>query len=185
MTDTPTVVTPTPPTVAKPSVGITSANLPPTIPPGQTTATATPAVPSVSVDADIVARPLVSPDFTNIKPKNPAMSLRGINRLAMGGQRFEEAKIQGFVVCKPSDILEIPNTMTVKDNTVIYGDLIYMMMTREKYVGALKYNEQIARNRVQKQEVMGQAHEHLTTALNEVPGSRANKSKVSLFQVDR
>lgn len=177
------------PAPPKTSPVITSANLPKPVQPGQTSAPADSQVAQgkieeqrIANDADIIARPLVSPDFTNIKPANPAMMLRLVNRLALGGQRFEEARIQGFVVCKASDIKEVPNTMTVKDGNVIYGDVIVMMMPRDKYIGAIKYNEARARKLVERQAVQGAAHEQLQTALNEVPGSRANKAKIKLYQ---
>jgi hypothetical protein len=164
---------------------LTSKNLPKEIPDGQTTAPPDSQVAATPVqfnDDDIVARPLVSPDFTNIEPANPNMSLRLVNRLALGGQRFEEAKIQGFIVCKPEDIKDIPNTWSVKDGCVIYGDVIAMMMPREKYLGAIKHNEQNARKLVHRQAVQGLAHDKLTEALNEVPGSRADKAKIKLYQ---
>ena len=168
---------------------ITSANLPAAIAPGHTTAP-TPsqvahAATQIQDDSDIVARPLVTPDFTNLKPTNPAMSLKLCNRLALGGQWFQECLIKGFIVCKPTDVKDIPVTMTVKDNTVTYGDLIVMMMPREKYIGAIKHNENVAKQRVSRQAVYGAGQEHLASALNEVPGSRDNKSKIKLFQPDR
>src|SRR5580692_10630299 len=106
----PVVVTPVPPPAPVPTVQakaptptITSKNLPPQIPPPGAKAPDPSAV-TIDDDSDIVAKPLVSPDFTKLKPTNPAMSLRLVNRLALGGQRFEEARVQGFIVCKPSDI---------------------------------------------------------------------------------
>jgi hypothetical protein len=189
MADTPVVNTPTPPPVVQakppaPQPTITSKNLPPELP--KPTGKEVPnEAPVIDDDADIVARPLVSPDFTNLKPTNPAMMLRLVNRLALGGQRFEEARIQGFVVCKPTDIKDLPNIMTVKDNTVTYGDVIVMMMSRDKYLGAIKNNENNARKRVSRAAVFGAGQEKLAEALNEVPGSRDNKSKIKLFQPDR
>ena len=179
----PVVVSPVPPPIiAKATPTITSKNLPPQIPPpGMVEATP----PTIDDDADIVAKPLVSPDFTKLIPANPAMSLRLVNRLALGGQRFEEARVQGFVVCKPSDVKNLTNLMTVKDGNITYGDLIVMMMPRVDYVGAIKQNEANARRRVSRASVFGAGQEQLATALNEVPGSRENKSKVKLFQPDR
>jgi hypothetical protein len=113
------------------------------------------------------------------------MSLRLVNRLALGGQRFEEARVQGFVVCKPTDIKNMPTLMTVKDGNVTYGDLIVMMMPRVDYLGAIKNNENNARKRTSKAAVLGTGYEQLGSALNEVPGSRADKSKIKLFQPDR
>ena len=188
----PVVVSGAPPvaTQVKPPVAnaapptITSKNLPPELPkPTGKESPTTP--PTIDDDSDIVAKPLVSPDFTKLQPTNPAMSLRLVNRLALGGQRFEEAKVQGFVVCKASDIKNITNLMTIKDGVVTYGDLIVMMMPRVDYIGAIKNNEQNARRRVARAAVMGEGQELLAAALNEVPGSRENKSKIKLFQPDR
>ena len=179
----PVVVSPmAPPVQAKAPPTITSKNLPPVIPPPGTVEAAPPVIDD---DADIVAKPLVSPDFTKLQPTNPAMCLRLVNRLALGGQRFEEARVQGFVVCKASDIKGLTSIMTLKDGTVTYGDLIVMMMPRIDYIGAIKQNEMNARKRVSRAAVFGAGQEHLATALNEVPGSRENKSKVKLFQPDR
>lgn len=176
MADTPVLNSPVPPT-------LTSKNLPPVIPPPSAQDKA--AAVTVDSDADIVAKPLVSPDFTKLQPTNPAMSLRLVNRLALGGQRFEEAKVQGFIVCKQTDIKNMPTLMSVKDGTVTYGDLIVMMMPRINYLGAIKNNELNARKRVSKAAAMGTANEQLASALNEVPGSRENKSKIKLFTPDR
>jgi hypothetical protein len=178
----PVVVAATPPPVKSPTPTITSKNLPPQIPPPGTVEVAAPVIDD---DADIVAKPLVSPDFTKLQPTNPAMCLRLVNRLALGGQRFEEARVQGFVVCKPSDVKNLTNIMTIKDGNITYGDLIVMMMPRVDYIGAIKQNEMNARRRVSRAAVFGAGQEHLATALNEVPGSRENKSKVKLFQPDR
>src|SRR5260370_39511402 len=127
-TKAPVVVSPTPPT-------LTSKTLPPELP--KPTGKEVPfEATSINDDSDIVAKPLVSPDFTKLQPTNPAMILRGINRLALGGQRFEEAKVQGYIICKPTDIKNLTEVMTVKDGTVTYGDLIFMMMPRVDYIGA-------------------------------------------------
>ncbi len=168
--------------------GITSANLPKPIAPGQTTAPTNAQVanaPTIPDDSDIVAKPLVNPDFTNIQPANPAMVLRFVNRLASGGQRFEEAKIQGYIVCKVTDLKKVPNTLSVKDGCITYGDLVVMMMSRVDYIGAIKHNEQRARRLVERAQVMGSAYEKMNEALNEVPGSRADKAKIKLFQPER
>lgn len=182
----PVVVSPVAPTVSPKSATptITSKNLPPELakPTGKESSTD---VPTIDDNSDIVAKPLVSPDFTKLKPTNPTMCLRLVNRLALGGQRFEEARVQGFVVCKASDIQGITSVMTIKDGNVTYGDLIVMMMPRVDYIGAIKNNEANARRRVSRAAVFGEGQEYLKTALNEVPGSRENKSKVKLFQPDR
>ena len=188
----PAVVTPAPPAPAKPAQAtaapptITSKNLPVEVPPPGAQAPHVDGEITIDDDSDIVAKPLVSPDFTKLKPVNPAMSLRMVNRLALGGQRFEEARVQGFIVCKPSDIIGMdkPGVMTIKDGTVTYGDLIAMMMRRLDYLGAIKNNEENARRRVRRATVLGEGQKLVTEALNEVPGSRADKAKVKVFNPD-
>ena len=113
------------------------------------------------------------------------MSLRLVYRLALGGQRFEEAKVQGFICCKPGDVQGMTDVFTKKDGVVTYGDVIVMMMPRVDYIGAIKNNEENARKRVRKAAALGTAQEQLTSALNEVPGSREDKAKIKLFQPDR
>lgn len=188
----PAVVTPAPPATAKPAVAaaapptITSKNLPAEMPAPGAQAPHVDGQITIDDDSDIVAKPLVSPDFTKLKPTNPAMSLRMVNRLALGGQRFEEARVQGFIVCKPADIvgMDTPGVMTIKDGTVTYGDLIAMMMPRVDYIGAIKNNEENARRRVRRATVLGEGQKLVSEALNEVPGSRADKAKVRVFNPD-
>lgn len=126
------VPTPTPPT-------LTSDNLP------------GPAVeqhaPAPAEDERIVARPLVTPDLVNVQPKDRNWIFRWGNRVAGGvdnkGQRIEQLKAMGFFIAKPVDVLNCPESFK-KNDQVVYGDLLLMKMSRAKYLGALKYNEQQA-----------------------------------------
>ena len=96
---------------------------------------------------NVEARPLQLPDFVNIKPKNPAISLRWVNRsVGVQGstQRLDEMIYAGFVPATAAEVC-MPNgapimTNLIKDGKIIRGDLILMKIAREAYDGALKYN---------------------------------------------
>lgn len=138
------------------------------------------------VDDAIVARPLVDPDFTNVQPRSPGVRLRWVNRIHGNegrGGRFEQAKASGFRPATVNDIkTEISSHMKV-NGSIIYGDLILMVIDRKLYDGALKFNEQQARNRVATA-TMGVGKKELGNALNEVSGSREDKGKVKLYKPD-
>lgn len=95
----------------------------------------------------IEARPLQLPDFVNVKPRNPQVSFRWVNR-AVGvqgsTQRLDEMIYAGFVPVKPEEAV-MPNGQPllanlIKDGKIIRGDLILMKIDRKQYEGALKYN---------------------------------------------
>ena len=105
----------------------------------------------------IEAKPLRSPNFINLVPKNPNLSLFWGNR-AVGekesGLRYDQLIAMGFVPAKPEDVLSnlgqpCPPSIC-RDGRVMYGDLILLKIPRVDYVGALKWNEQNARNRIRK-----------------------------------
>lgn len=106
---------------------------------------------------DIVAKPLRAPNFLNLKPKNPNMSLFFGNR-AVGekesGLRYDQLIAMGFIPAKPDQVLTSEGLACppsiCRDGRVMYGDLILLIIPRADYVGALKWNEQNARLRVKK-----------------------------------
>jgi hypothetical protein len=105
----------------------------------------------------IVAKPLRAPNFTNLKHRNPNMSLYWGNR-AVGEKestmRYDQLLSMGFVPAKPQDVLlasgEACPPSLQRDGRVMYGDLILLMISRTDYVGQIKWNEQSARLRVKK-----------------------------------
>ena len=105
----------------------------------------------------IVAKPLRAPNFLNLKPKNPSMSLFFGNRSVgekESGLRYDQLISMGFVPAKPEDVVTneghpCPPSMC-RDGRVMYGDLILLKIPRADYVGALKWNEQNARNRMRR-----------------------------------
>jgi hypothetical protein len=125
---------------------ITSKNLPPQTP-----------VQDVISDEQIVAKPLRSPNFINLKPRNATMSLFWGNRSVgekESGLRYDQLIAMGFVPAKPDQVMQMNGTpcppSICRDNRIMYGDLILLIMPRVDYVGALKFNEQSARFRVKK-----------------------------------
>ena len=105
----------------------------------------------------IVAKPLRSPNFTNLKHRNPNMSLYWGNR-AVGEKestmRYDQLISMGFIPAKPTDVLlangqPCPPSL-IRDGRILYGDLILLMMSRADYIGQIKWNEQSARLRVKK-----------------------------------
>jgi hypothetical protein len=148
-----------------PEPTLTSKNLPPSQQPGAiktSPPSGLPPVPPTSVEAaipyeQIEAKPLRSPNFINLKPKNPNMSLFWGNR-AVGekesGLRYDQLIAMGFVPALPADVLTseggICPPSICRDGRVMYGDLILLKIPRAAYIGALKWNEQNARLRVKK-----------------------------------
>lgn len=159
---------------------ITSANLPASTP---ESTTQSPSQQSATLSDDqIVAKPLIDPDFTNLKPKNPNFCFRWVNRVAGGGARFDKMKASGFRVAVYADVKDVIPEHFKKDGHIINGDLILTIIDRATYIGALKHNQQKAHKRLHKGFAIQTGREQLSQALNEVPGSAANKSKVKLYE---
>ena len=139
---------------------ITSKNLPPVQHPAGTPPSMPKPLSTVEVQipyGDIVAKPLRSPNFINLKHKNPNMSLFWGNR-AVGekesGLRYDQLIAMGFQPAKPENIITVEGIQCppslCRDGRIMYGDLILLMMPRSDFVGNQKWNEQNARLRVKK-----------------------------------
>jgi hypothetical protein len=90
---------------------------------------------------DIVAQPLVSPDFTNPQPANPNVVFRWIEFKARDGFRFQQCLAQGYAVAKITDIKDGERFRAYnRENGTkfINGDVILMKIDRGRYLGALK-----------------------------------------------
>lgn len=136
---------------------ITSSALPPSQQPGAINTSPAQVVDKPILDRDIVAKPLRSPNFLNLKPKNPNMSLYFGNR-AVGekesGMRYDELIAKGFRPAKPEEVLTNTNNPVpaslCRDGRIMYGDLILLIMPRVDYVGSQKWNAETAALRVRK-----------------------------------
>lgn len=181
---------------------LTSKNLPPVQQPGAVNTS--PAVPPKSEEtplsyAQIEAKPLRSPNFLNLKPKNPNMSLYFGNR-AVGekesGLRYDQLIAMGFRPAKPEEILTMQGqacpTSIQRDGRIMYGDLILLIIPRVDYVGALKWNAESAARRVRKfgqsvtdgraESQNAEARIAPSSALSEVANSRAaREGKVKAY----
>jgi len=103
----------------------------------------------VKADVDtIIAKPLMSKDFTSVKSKNPNLSFYWANRVAgnPSGTRVYQLESAGFRVAKESDC-EVPGLHT-HNGSWVYGDLILLCIAKSDYLGALKFNEQVSRERL-------------------------------------
>jgi hypothetical protein len=172
-------VVPTPLVASAPtsSPAITSKNLP-----------TPPAPATVTVEHDgspIVAAPLVTPDFTNLKKKNPNIDLRWVNRVAgreeLGseGARYGHMKAMGFVNATVNDV-EVPPHL-LHNGAIVQGDLILMKIDRRIYQGALLDNANKARARTTPRSFLNAGSKQIHDALNEVPGTTENRRKIQPF----
>jgi hypothetical protein len=134
--------------------------------------------PIVNYD-NVVAKPLRTPNFLNLKHRMPNMSLYWGNR-AVGEKesllRYNQLIAMGFQPCKPEEVTDqtgnpCPSELA-KDNRVMYGDLILLKIPKKDYLGALKYNEERALARVKKFGVaMDGASRHQAADSRDIPRS--------------
>jgi hypothetical protein len=145
----------------------------------------------------IEARPLQLPDFVNVKPKNPGVSFRWVNRsvgLKESTQRLDEMVFAGFVPVRPDEALvpdlkggfkPIPPNL-IKDGKIIRGDLILMKIDKVAYEGALKYNWERSVSRLHPDRQLQTGKKQLASAISKVgvPPSvgRTLASKLQAFR---
>lgn len=138
------------------------------------------AAPTAAPPVKIVAKPLSSPDFLDLKPKNPAISIRWVNRGHENGHRVDVHSAQGFEIAKPEDIEKLPPSL-VKDGQIIYGDLILMKLPKADYYGALLNNHNKAVRRLQRGGIQQRGEAMMEEELNLVPGKRTDKRKIVVY----
>jgi hypothetical protein len=104
-------------------------------------------------DDQIVAKPLRTPDFINMKPKNKNLCFFWGNR-SVGDKeskmRFNQLQAMGFTPAVPNDVEGVCPDSLVFDGKIFFGDLVLMKIPRADYIGAQKWNAQTAMNRVRK-----------------------------------
>lgn len=131
------------------------------------------------MDDLLEASPLVVPDFMNLVPTKPDISIRWIN-YSVGEKkstlRYDQCLAAGFVNAKPEDAktvtgAAIPPSL-IKDGKVIIGDVILMKVSRNAYLGALKNNRNKALRRGVRSEVAKQGINEIRSAI-----SRGNPPK--------
>lgn len=136
----------------------------------------------------ITARPLQSPDFIALKPKNPNVRLRWVNRVAGDGMRMDEMSYAGFEPVKPDEVT-MPNGTACppalhRDGKVIKGDLICMKISRVAYDGALKSNFMRATSRLHSSTQLKNGQAQLRKVMQETGANRnpSINSKLQAFQ---
>lgn len=130
----------------------------------------------------ITARRLTPPNCFGIKTKNPGLSFRWINRASGGGRRVEEHKALGFRVAAPTDC-EFPGLQPV-NGQFINGDLILMCISKEKYLGALKYNHELAAHLVSRKKHEEVGKQLLNDALDEISAKPELRQKMGVDLID-
>ena len=136
------------------------------------------------LDELLEAAPLVVPDFMNLVPAKPDISIRWIN-FSVGEQkstlRYDQCVAAGFVNAKPEDVKTatgkpVPPSL-IKDGKLIIGDVILMKVSRNAYLGALKNNRNKALRRGLQSEVAKQGVNELRSAIskNKPPKDVARK----------
>lgn len=154
-----------------PSPAITSKNLP-----------GAPVTDAVLSDDEIEARPLVLPDFVNVKHKNPNIELRWIKygESEPSKNRFQTAMFQGFVPVTP-DELATPMKHLEKDNRIFYGDLILCKMDKRMYRGALKAKDEQAARLASRGELFTRGQQNVRDEAKKVNAPEGLLRKVSVF----
>lgn len=165
-----------PPTPAPPTV--TSKNLP--TPP---VAVAQPTKPS-QVETfvpyeQIVAQPLIVPAAEQVKIKNRGCCYRWANRIAKEGESLRRWLAAGFVMATTIDV-DVPAGL-VRNGQIINGDLVLIKINREKYIGALKYNEQRALARMSPASIERTGRSAIAQAAAEVNAPMNLRGKVRTF----
>lgn len=182
-----------------PEPTITSKSLPPSMQPNAVKSSPPPTPPGLKPSVEvsipyeqIEAKPLRAPNFINLRPRNPNLSLFWGNR-AVGekesGLRYDQLIAMGFVPAKPEDVLTSVGTdcppSICRDGRIMYGDLILLKMPRKDYIGSQKWNEQNARLRVKKPGVAlnGDSRDRQSADSRMQPSTALNipSSKVSTF----
>jgi len=107
-------------------------------------ASVSPGVPE-ELGADIIARPLVMPDFINIRPAPTAKDL-SFRWIYNDIRRVSQCKAQGWRVATSADVDKGQLSPYVQNGGAQFlnGDLILMCIKREIYLGALRYKHEVA-----------------------------------------
>ena len=165
---------------------VTSKNVPtpgvPPLPPQQAAEVAKQAAAKLP-DESIEARPLVLPDYTDLRPRNPLLQFRWVNRVAGEGQRMYQMEAMGFVKVTSKDVVgpdgkPVPDYL-IKNGQIIYGDLVLMKIARRAYLGALKYNEQRAVDRISKAAFLKRARKIVSEELKKGGASAGAQAEIA------
>lgn len=143
-------------------------------------------------DDELDARPLTIPEFTNIKPANPAIYLRFVNCAiaTKEGQvstlRFNQMVAAGFVVATINDVhpLDRPKIAGyVQDggSKIINGDLILMKHSRKRINAAFRDNENKAQRLGSRAETVQRGKRYVSAEVSMKNPTSENAGKISVF----
>jgi hypothetical protein len=131
-------------------------------------------------DEQIEARPLIVPAAEQVKIKNRNCCFRWANRIAKEGESLRRWLAAGFVMAIPTIDVDVPAGL-VRNGQIINGDLVLIKISREKYIGALKYNEQRAQARMGPASSARTGGSAMNQAFNDVNAPQNLRGKVRTF----
>lgn len=142
-----------------------------------------PAKAVVSAAESLQGKPLFLPDFdAQVKLKNPGLAKRWVNRTTMGGARLSQMQFAGFRIAKQGTDVEVPPYMISADGSIQYMDCILMVIGRDVYEAALKYNAERAVARTVRtdhtKQVSNQLRNELQAAIGNAPPELLNKIRM-------
>ncbi|KKM70393.1 hypothetical protein LCGC14_1441170 [marine sediment metagenome] len=160
---------------------LTSKNLPPVVPPPGTKIVSKATVPDPKEEQIVAKRLGGGGGEPDIKMRNKLLSKRWINVVAGQGQRYHEATSMGFRNANKVDVTA-PGYLWSKENVCRWGDCILMVIERTKYLGALKFNQEMALQRTLKPGEAYKAHRSaVTQTVGEVTAPSSQVGKISTF----
>jgi hypothetical protein len=136
------------------------------------------------IDPAVVARPLMMPDFIGIKPKDPNLEGHWVNYDVgekHSSMRFEQMKAMGFRPAKPDEVQNVSPSYATADGKIINGDVIYMVIPKAVYQGALKWNWEKAQRRRGSANATNEARDMAKTMIAQAGGAKSQLNKISTF----
>lgn len=101
--------------------------------------------PAPELGKEITARPMIAPNFVDIKPSISGRNL-SFRWMFTDQRRFSQVKAQGWRIATKTDVAnaDLSPYLTEGGSKFINGDLVLMCIKRELYLGALKYKHEVA-----------------------------------------
>jgi hypothetical protein len=141
------------------------------------------------LDENIIAAPLVVPEYANVRPKkDKGIAFRWVNFAVPtkeGGftsLRLDQMIAAGFVYAQPDDIEGTCPQSLMRDGKIRYGDLILLKIDAKTYNGALKYNWERSIKLASRAEEAAQGTRQVQQAVAEVTRRPDLANKIRTFQ---
>ncbi len=101
--------------------------------------------PAPELGEDITAKPLILPNFVDIKPSVMGRGL-SFRWMFTDQRRFSQVRAQGWRVATKNDVAngELNPYCIEGGSKFVNGDLVLMCIKRELYLGALRYKHEVA-----------------------------------------